>query len=126
MRTQNKSVSFVSMLVLLLLVTVAPLQAASINVTEHRQYSCGTSRCVSLKGAVSLAPGESVREVRIFVNGPNGPLAQAQGQYNSTTKTWSVGIGDYQLVSYYVAITIVKSGRVIGAVKTPVYFWGQR
>ena len=121
-----RTIGTLVLLIMMLATLALPLQAASlVQPISRSERVCGTSRCVSLSGRVSLSTGESVSAVRIYVNGINSvPLSQAAGTYNATTNAWTASVGDYQLVSYYVTITIKKNGTVIGALRTPTYYWG--
>ncbi|AWM39856.1 hypothetical protein GobsT_17710 [Gemmata obscuriglobus] len=95
-------------------------------VTTRKEYRSGTARVAELTGTYRLDAYETLTDVRIVSLDANGrELSVAQGTFNPTNGTWAVGLGDFQMVSYYVKFTI-RYGNATRYYYTPTYRWGVR
>ncbi|MDY3562253.1 hypothetical protein R5W23_003715 [Gemmata sp. JC673] len=92
-------------------------------ITGGRKYYSGPAKVVELNGVYQLNAYETLTDVRIVTLDANGrELSVAQGTFNPTNGTWAVGVGDYQMVYFYVKFTY-RYGNTTMAYKTPTYRW---
>jgi hypothetical protein len=105
-----------------LLLLPAAAHAFSFSITTHTKRQVGSSRLVNLAGSYLLSVGEERLEaVRIVTLDAGGNfLSSAKGSF--TTSTWEAGVGDFQLVFYYVEFT-VKTATGRRTFKTQTFRW---
>ncbi|MDY3553786.1 hypothetical protein R5W24_002900 [Gemmata sp. JC717] len=97
--------------------------AFGAQITGGREYYSGPARMVDLNGVYRLDAYETLTDVRIVTLDANGrELSVAQGSFNPTNGTWAVGVGDYQMVYFYVKFT-VRYGNTTRYYFTPTYRW---
>lgn len=110
--------SFVLIMGMLAVVT-SEASAFEFQVTRRSEPRSGNVQFAYLDGTYKLAANETLSNVQIVYN-----IGSAAGQFSPTSKTWSVGVGDFALKSYRVEFTVKRNGQKSRYV-TPTYTVGK-